>query len=152
MALVSIRSEEGEEAMPLDATTYNVPDRDTLADIDKTKPLTVESVRRIVRAIRAAGLLAMDHVEELRGRFYRYPERMPYFTPHSAVDAFLGADARSSCPCNLKGDARRFLVELGDLHRHILFYRASAPAQTDLIEDGLIAFEAMLLDTWDFGM
>jgi hypothetical protein len=93
--------------MPFDATSY-----DTLADIDKTKPLSVESVKRIVRAVRDARLLAMDHVEELRGRFYSYPDRMPYFTPHRAVDAFLGADARSSCPCNLKGDARRFLVLL----------------------------------------
>jgi hypothetical protein len=88
----------------------------------------------------------MDHVEELRGRFYSYPDRMPYFTPHSAADAFLGADARSSWPCNAEGDARRFLVELNDLHRHILFYRACAPAHTDLIEDALLAFDAMLGD------
>jgi hypothetical protein len=71
---------------------------------------------------------------------------MPYFTPHSAVDAFLGADSRSSCPCNLKGDARRFLLEISDLHRHILFYLACMPAHAYLIEDGLLAFEALLAD------
>jgi hypothetical protein len=137
--------------MPFDATTYNVPDRDTLADIDKRRPLSIESIKRIVRATRNAGLLAMDHVEELRGRFYSHPDRAPYFTPHSAVDAFLGPDARSSCPCNVKGDARRFLVELNDLHRHILLYRACASAHTDLIEDALLTFDALLADMRDVG-
>jgi hypothetical protein len=51
---------------------------------------------------------------------------------------------RSDGSRRLRGS--RFLVELNDLHRHILCYRASAPAQTDLIEDGLLAFEAMLAD------
>jgi hypothetical protein len=137
--------------MPFDAR--HTHGQDDLSDIDKTKPLTIQSIQRIVRAVRETGVLAMDHAEEFRAyRGSTIANPAPYMTPHGAVGAFLGADAWSSCPCTVKGDARRFLVELNDLHRHLLFYRACAAARTDLIEEGLRTFEAVLASVWDFGM
>jgi hypothetical protein len=119
--------------MPFDATLQ----RDTLDDIDITKPLTRTSIQRIVRATQAAGLLAMDHFPEMTGRrrnasgyldpvLYRYSvDTCPYFTPHGAVDAFLSSkNRRDSCPCNFQGHARGFLEKLNNLHRRLLFYRA----------------------------
>ena len=105
--------------MPFDSA----PRRDDLADIDRRKPLSITSIRRIVGAARAAGLLAMDHVTELR-LIVPPPDVCPYLTPHGAVDAFLGVPNRGSCPCNVRGDARGFLERLNNVHRSALFYIA----------------------------
>jgi hypothetical protein len=106
--------------MPLDAMTA-----DPLADIDRTKPLSIHDTKRIIRAARAAGLLAMDHAAEFRELVNR---TMPYLTPHGAVDAFLGPENRgSSCPCRLLASSRLFLDHIDDLHRDVLFWRAVRP-------------------------
>src|ERR1700687_3066167 len=86
--------------MPLDSTYTD----DDLADIARTKPLTVKNVKRIVRATRAAGLLAMDHHLELKRGFD--PDACIYLFPHGAVDAFLGSQNRDSCPCCFRGRTR----------------------------------------------
>src|ERR1700680_1101773 len=111
--------------MPLDST-YT----DDLADIDRTKPLTVKNVKRIVPATRAAGLLAMDHHLELKRGFD--PDPCIYLSPHGAVDAFLGSQNRDSCPCCFSGRARRHLYYLNNLHRIILLLRAVAPNEPNL--------------------
>jgi hypothetical protein len=92
-----------------DAATrvYKSPVRDTLADIDKTKPLSIAHIKRIVRAARAAGLLAMDHPEELRCSRDLHRET-PYMSPHGAVDAFLAPTFRDSCPCNFRAQSHGF--------------------------------------------
>ena len=106
--------------MPFDS----LPTKDDLADIDTKQPLSVRSIKRIVRATRAAGLLALDHPGEL-GAIVSIDD-CPYFTPHGAVDAFLGVERRGGCPCNVQGEAQPYLERLNNAHRIALFYRAVA--------------------------
>jgi hypothetical protein len=124
--------------MPLDST-YT----DDLADIDRTKPLTVKNVKRIVRATHAAGLLAMDHHLELKRGFD--PDTCIYLSPHGAVDAFLGSQNRDSCPCCFRGRARSHLYELNNLHRIILLLRAVAPNDSNLAREEAL-FDSLLAD------
>jgi hypothetical protein len=122
-----------EEPMPFDAATrvYTSPVQDTLADIDKTKPLSIPHIKRVVRAARAAGLLAMDHPEELRCTRDLNRET-PYMSPHGAVDAFLDTDNRSSCPCNFNSRSHGFIERINNLHRRILFWTAVDPERPEI--------------------
>jgi hypothetical protein len=107
--------------------------RDTLADIDKTKPLSIADMKRIVRAARDAGLLAMDHATEFyrRDGFQNWRDS-PYLSPHGSVDAFLGLENRSSCPCNFSSQTHGFLERINNFHRTILFWTAVDPDRPEL--------------------
>jgi hypothetical protein len=80
--------------MPFDMS----PAKDDLSDIDVSKPLSVKSIRRIVRATRQAGLLAMDDPMPHLLRLTLDPTEIHLFPPHQAVDAFLGAEHREELP------------------------------------------------------
>jgi hypothetical protein len=126
--------------MPLDAMTY-----DTLADIDPYTPLSVRSVKRIVRAARGAGILSMDHAIEYRGGF-EAPASSPYLSPHGAVDAFLGPHNRASCPCNMDGPAHRLLTRLMLLHCSIFYWRAVRRYDEPFILDMVHKFDELTTD------
>jgi hypothetical protein len=127
--------------MPFDAAIGLVDD--TLADLDRTKPLSVASIKRIVRAVKVSGLLAMDHVWSMSqvGPL----DVCPHFAPRGAVDTFLGTTNRSSCPCRLASNSHEFLEELNNLHRIILFWRAIDPAH-GMLPAHDATFTAMLGD------
>lgn len=121
--------------MPFDAAAYH----DDLSDIDKTKPLSVRDAKRIIRAARAAGLLAIDQERPNRLRGYA-----PGLGPHLAVDTFLGPD-RESCPCNVKDEGQHEILQsLEDMHFAIFLRRAQAPE--DQCSELVAQFEAMLND------
>jgi hypothetical protein len=92
--------------MPFDAAPYY----DDLSDIDKTKPLSLVDTKRILRAARRCGDLAVDGIWRFR-------------TPHAVVDAFLGHARANSCPCNTTdGEARAFLQRVDSVHFDISCY------------------------------
>ena len=138
--------------MPFDMS----PAKDDLSDIDVSKPLSVKSIRRIVRATRQAGLLAMDDPTPHLLRLTLDPTETIFFSPHQAVDAFLGAEHRESCPCHLGGAARDYLTKLNNVHRSLVLYRSIAPVRAQLEDqfsqllDGKLPAEP-LEPFWDFG-
>jgi hypothetical protein len=113
--------------MPFDAAPFALAGAPELANIPKSKPLTIRRIQRIVRCAQAHGLLAMDHAAEIRSdpRMYSEVSTSRYVSPHRAVDTFLGSpdNRRSSCPCNLRGSATRFYLQ--DLNK-ICIGRSSA--------------------------
>ena len=105
-------------AFTLDAAVTAV--HDDLSDIDKKRPLSIHSLKRIVRAARRDGRLTLD------GRDY-YGEE--FRSPHTVVDDFLGGlSAANQCSCSYRDrKAREFLGVLDKMALVVLVYRLYAP-------------------------
>jgi hypothetical protein len=138
--------------MPLDAAapsgriviTYR---HDDLSDIDKTKPLSVDYVRRIVRSARRAGEIPLD-VNDMDMALARRGYAV-LRAPHVAVDDFLGAERERSCPCQMPGEAGVFLDQLTKMHFTAFKYCCSRNGRAP--NEGharhlKAQFEAMLID------
>lgn len=127
--------------MPLDTSPVSL--KITL-DPQVTPPLTVEDVIRIIAEARKRGLLMCDNIDRVN-ETHSYSlsleiDGITYFSPHGAVDAYLGITRKASCPCNPIGSAKPsyYLQALEDQHgmvmRAHIFARKLATYEAELDE------------------